>query len=68
MKTFLTLKDAQIIQRVLNLTRHPLCTWPDRDELPAWYEAVHDLRKLVQTVEIEGVASTQHGPGFFEEV
>jgi hypothetical protein len=40
---------------------------PHKDELPSWYEAIADLSKLVQTVEIEGVASTQHGPGFYTE-
>lgn len=63
MKTQLSLADAQVIQRVLNLTRHPMFEAPHRDEFPAWHEAIADLGKLVQTVDIEGVASVTTQPG-----
>lgn len=62
MQSHLTLKDAQTIQRVLNLTRHPMFTGMSCHSsepcAQAWLEAVNALATLVQTIEIEGVAST----------
>jgi len=34
------------IQRVLNLSKHPL--FQEQPELPAWAEAIHDLREQLE--------------------
>ena len=42
------IEEAEKIQRVINLSRHPFFNQPDADELPAWNEAITELGKIVQ--------------------
>lgn len=45
--------SVEIMQRVVNLSKHPL--FAEQKELPAWNEAISDLKQLVDDLEANGV-------------